>query len=257
MRSVIGNKIASTSITDFYTNSTDILRDTVLGDLAGSSGEREGRIFNENNMKIYELEIVNVTIIDSQVRTLIESTNRDVLIGSAEKVKFDAEKQIYAIKTERDNLTSEFNRSVLESQKLVNLTEEDNAKVIQLARISREKELLDHSLNKKSLELESQKIIDAHKQKLLDHELELEVKRLTAEANAFKSKGEAISPELSAAIQQLVQGNLLRNLGELAPLAIVQGTSLAGVLSKLLEGTQFEDLLSKLNSNSYNRIAAE
>jgi len=66
MRSIIANAIKKKGIEEFYDNSTDIIRNTVLG-ISDGTGERPGNLFKENGMHIYDVEVLGVKIIDDNI----------------------------------------------------------------------------------------------------------------------------------------------------------------------------------------------
>ena len=84
------------------------------------------------------------------------------------------------------------------------------------------------------------------------------LQRTEAEAKAVVEKGGVISAELTAALTALSQTGTLQSLAKhLAPLAIVQGKSLAGTLETLVAGTPLAGMLHNVNSLSVNGVHAE
>lgn len=57
-------------IETFYNNAIDIIRDTVLGQ-PDENGQRGGRLFEENGMRIYNVEVIEVIIKDADIAALL------------------------------------------------------------------------------------------------------------------------------------------------------------------------------------------
>ena len=78
-------------------------------------------------------------------------------------------------------------------------------------------------------------------------ELEQYGQRLRLEAETAKLKGEAISPQLVAAMQAFSDKALLRELAEsMGALAIANGTSPVTEIQKLLNNTPLADVVADL-----------
>ena len=77
MRSVIRNVAKHTGIEQFYGNTIDIVRDAVLG--ASVDGVRAGYQFVENEMYIYDVEVLGVSFKDGQVAGLLLSEQTHAL----------------------------------------------------------------------------------------------------------------------------------------------------------------------------------
>ena len=68
-------------IEDFDTNPIGMIRDSILG-VCGEDKERPGRAFKENGMRIYDLEVLNVTIGDKRIADLLWWNNWFVYLMS-------------------------------------------------------------------------------------------------------------------------------------------------------------------------------
>ncbi len=70
MRSLLRNAIKQYGIEEFYANAIRIIRDTILGTV-DEEGKRPGRVFKENGMRIYDVEVLNVSIEDETIAELL------------------------------------------------------------------------------------------------------------------------------------------------------------------------------------------
>jgi len=95
----------------------------------------------------------------------------------------------------------------------------------------------------------------ADKQRLSTEAAELDqrIKELEAESAATKEKIEAVSPALIEALQAFGDKDLVARVAQsMAPLALLQGNSVADALNTLTRGTTVEHLLSGLLNGKSN-----
>ena len=78
MRSLIRNVVKKQTVQDFNDNSTDIIRDAILGELI--EGRENWPVFEENGMKIYDVEILNVKIGDVTIVKMLVDSQHDVVV---------------------------------------------------------------------------------------------------------------------------------------------------------------------------------
>ncbi len=256
LRSLIRHAVKQHGIEAFYGSSVSILRDVILGP-QGDDNKRPGRAFAENGMRIYDVEVLDVTIGDASIATL--------LVGAQQ----DAVRQALAIAAERRAVTLVRERETTKQQ-IAEL--EGTTRLASLAQKRREiEEGLRVSLDEASAEakiaserrgaeLALQELISAIQKADIDRrravaDLDLDVtgraldhkiKELAAEVQAVAGKAEAISPDLIAALQAFSDRALAERMAEsMAPLAILGGESVADVLGRLLQGTPLAQALSR------------
>ncbi|MCA9693399.1 MAG: hypothetical protein KC636_27635, partial [Myxococcales bacterium] len=103
MRSMIRHAVKQRGIEDFYANAVTILRDVILGP-QGEGGKRAGRVFVENGMRIYDVEILDVTIGDDSIAALLVGAQHAVvqqtlaLAAEQRKLRFTEESEAVARK---------------------------------------------------------------------------------------------------------------------------------------------------------------
>lgn len=255
MRSILRNAIKQLGIEAFYADSIRIIRDTLLG--LAEEGKRPGRRFEENGMVIYDVEVLNVTISDTEIEKMLVQAQRKVfeqtLAISSERRHLNFVRENEEIKRQISRAQSETRQEdfKLQIQELVTDLE------LRLSRLNTEVQAEQSKLEAKwasqemlgkinGAELERQKAtanldIETAKQRL-DQRLEA----LRAEVEAMVAKAEAISPDFIAALQAFGDKALAERMAEsMAPLAILGGKSVAEVLSGLLKGTKLETIMLK------------
>ncbi len=82
-RSVLRGAARKMKAEDFYANSTDIIRDTVLGKTEDGK-QRAGMFFKENGMRVSDVEVLKVHLTDDRIRQLLDNSQHDVVRSNIE-----------------------------------------------------------------------------------------------------------------------------------------------------------------------------
>lgn len=260
MRSVIKNCVKNHAIEDFYGDSINILRDLILK--KSVEGKRSGYVFEENGMRIGDVEVISVNIDDREIEhLLVQSQNQLVrqmldlkqqnrqkdLTQETHKVK----REISKIEEETDVLTHEnqlsrakrdyacalenriniFNANVVQLEHELSMQEGYDAK--QNAELKRSKLTADNILN-----------IDIARQKLADEKLQTQV-------TAFKERYSAIDSKFIAAIQASGDKELITKLTQsMAPMSLLGGDSVVDILKGVIKGTPLAKTLDAIDMDS-------
>lgn len=260
MRSLIRNAVKQLGVEAFYNNSIEILRNTVLGPTL--DGERRGRHFTENGMRVYDVEILRVELVDEEVEKMLVKAQRAVV---EQTLQLNTERRRLDFVSQQEDVNRQISsaRSLTRQQELeLQLAEMAKDLDVRLSKLRSELALEEARLQAKlemqsqlgqvhQAELERQRAttqaeIDSARQRL-----EQRLLGLKAEVEAVVSKAEAISPDFIAALQAFGDKALAERMAEsMAPLAILGGKSVAEVLNQLLRGTKLEGLMMpQLESN--------
>lgn len=254
MRSRIRNAVKQVGVEAFYSQAIDILRDTVLG---ADDGQRAGCTFAENGMRVYDVEVLKVTLVDQSVEQLLIAAQRQ---GVEQTLQLNAERRKLDFVQAEEGVKREMSEARL-------LTEAQHH-TVELERLQRQQALQLQQLKSKSEaeqtrllgEMANQEQMTAvHEAELMRERVRLEQELAMAhertqqrlmlmqgEVDAMARKAEAISPDLIAALQAFGDKALAERMAaSMGPLAILGGNSVADVLSQLLGGTQLEHLVRK------------
>lgn len=251
MRSLIKREVKKYNIKDFYTDSTEIIRDLVLN----NGDESEGRLFEINGMFINDVDIIYITVEDS-IATLLEEHQNELIQKTIELA--DAEEHMNAVKAIAEMQQKEAdikNQRVLYDMALIQARAEETFNNEELLRVKkREAEAAAAKAKSDVQEIltaiqtaemerakEKQDAEIAHKKALA----EIEKDKQEAYANTVKEIMSSISPDLVAAISASTQADLLKEgMASISPYAIANGESVADTVNKLLRGTSLEDIIS-------------
>lgn len=277
MRSILRNVAKQVDIQAFYSNYIEIIRNTIIPQ--NEDGVRPGRPFDENGMRITEVEVLNCQIGDAEIQQMLEDAQQEtaqalIQLNQGQK-QFELEEANARLQRARAELRT-LTDAALEEQRRQRLLDQEKTREFQhgteLQGQKRSEELerailqqrLEVQKAKDGAELARQSDLDAiAKSELARTEAETEqrlkeaqaktrdyIDRLRAEAQKQVETAGAVQPGLVEALTALGQAGMLEKLtGELAPLAIVQGMSVGGAIKQLLEGTPFESAAKKLVAN--------
>lgn len=257
MRSVINNAIKKKGIEEFYDNSTDIIRDTVLG-ISDGTTERPGLLFKENGMRIYDVEVLNVKITDSAIDITLVKAQRDVVSQTLDLAA--RRRELEAVK-EKEKISQDIavlrNATKIEDFKLAIKETEEGLK----AKISK----LEADLAEKNKDIEINSATLEKEKNNADQEIEintlkqkLEIERIKEETEKVVSILKAIQPELIATLKTMSNQELAKVLAQNLPKAAGSFgllTNKGGIESvmNMVKGTPLEDGLAALLGVDQNK----
>jgi major vault protein len=247
-RSLIRNAAKQHGIDEFNQNVISIVRDTILGK-PDKDGKRTGRRFEENGMRVYDVEVLDVTIGDAVIgKMLVESQHQAVhqaiLLAQRERELPDT-RRTEAIAQEIDAIQAETKnrRRALEAR-----AHEDDLKVklaaalteihVAAERLNGQQAQQDALARIHGAELERDRTARTQNLAMAERRQQLEAARLEAEARAVAARASAITPQLVAALQGFGDKVFVERLMQaLGPHALLRGNTLADVFAQLVNGT--------------------
>ena len=259
MRSLGKAVIKGVGVEEFYATPHDIIRNAFLGKKDDENG-REGRFFEENEMRVYEVEILSVQIGDDEIEDmLIRNQNNTVrqslqLAELTRNVEFEKATQNLNREKSNEVLATALNDISNNAQKAakqleLDLASEDNKKQVKEA--NKEVVTLTEEITTISndADIERKKADAAATLESQEKVLKLKLEHIAAEVKAVQEKGKAITPQLIAALQSLGDKQLTAALSENASLlGMLGGKSVVEVVQNLLGGTKLEDIGKLLKS---------
>ncbi|MCP4134974.1 MAG: hypothetical protein GY754_28630 [bacterium] len=255
MRSMLRHAIRGYGVEVFYADAISIIRDTILG-TQGAEGKRPGRIFEENGMRIYDVEVLDVTIGDDIIEDLLIDAQHNTV---GKTLEIAAEKRNLEFTLEKENIkqkVAEAEAVTLQTTLTLDIEEVQKRLELNLAGIKSEIEAEKKKLTAKWTEQEllekisgsellRQKARSDFELSVSQQQIVQRIEELKAEVEAVVNKAQAISPQLIAALQAFSDRSLAESMAEsMAPLAILGGKSVADVFSQLLKGTVLEKVIS-------------
>ena len=154
MRSMLKKEIKQYSVQDFYANSTEIIRNIVLGKNSNNKDEakkQDYRLFKENGMAIFDVDILSVKL-EKAIHNLMEEHQYEIISKNLELS--DAESRM--------SVETELNRIDKEKAKMYNETQQYKIALAQQLETNRiEKE---ETIKKQKKEAEISREIDEQKE---------------------------------------------------------------------------------------------
>lgn len=266
-RSLIDKTVRSIGVQEFYFDAANILRNTVLG--KSTNEETSVRHFEENGMTIYDLEVINIDIIENDVSQLLSVSRQETLKDSitlersAAKLRLtqgqqEIERQVIAELAKTQELRDKIIVETTGRQSQLSLTALEIQNKVAVMKVQGEQNTAEIVKTTKALYLESEKAGKDLIQSYLEMEAVREIKVETESAHAQKIKMGAVSPGLVEAITGLANVGMFEKIAEhLAPLSIVRGESLAGTLTQIFAGTPLEGMVDNIASLSKIKTATK
>lgn len=235
-------------IQEFYSKAIDLIRDAILGELP-EGGKRPGLPFVENGMRVYDVEVLDVSMQDSSVASLLVSAQEKAITGSiqlsAAQEDASRNKKLEALKREgldEKELTS-VKEAALTKTAIRRKLDQDKAKVAAenaVAGIKRGEE--------------QRELADARNAVMQEVELarlraEQVLERMQGETNEYVERTAAITPDMIASLQMFGDQLFVEKVTQaVAPLALATGVTTADILGQVFKGTPFEGVMQNLAS---------
>jgi hypothetical protein len=230
--SILRAAARAVSIDEFHARSTEVLRSAVLGPRIEGS-EREGRHFAENGMWVYDVEVLDVEIMDDEVGEMLCAAQRVAITSDIARRQEELRLGDERLKEQVSQAIYQARVGTLERATEVETVSRQLEMTKAETRVQLEKAAI---VGRAFAEAEASGIADRARLLTAAEEVALEARSLEARAAAFRTQMDALQPELIATLQSVagkqLAGELSRNL---SPLAILGGESVADVIGRLLE----------------------
>ena len=228
--SLLRGAARAVSIETFYAGSTELLRAAVLGEK--KDGPRAGRLFEENAMWVYDVEVLDVTILDPDVKKLLTDAQRAAIVA-------DVSRREEGRRLSGEQLRADVDRQIA----LAQATALSSAADLEDARADVSKRRATAVLELDRLERSTRAATSAHalsvareaEARAAERDAEIERKALDARTAAFERQMAAVAPELIATLRTLGHQQLAAELSKnVGPLAVLGGGSVSEIVERLL-----------------------
>lgn len=242
--SVVRAAVRSTPIERMHAQSAEVLRTAVLG--SKSSDKRAGREFMENGMLVYDVEVLELRILDDEVDALLTHAQRATITAEVERRR-------EALRLETEQARQLVDRAVHASQRetfVAELALEEARRALNEARATANVEATRiETVGKATSDAEALSVTSQAHAEARARMAALDARALESQVAAFRGQMEALQPELIATLKTLGHQQLAATLTEqLGPLAILGGDSVVDVAARLLAalpvGSAGRDLVS-------------
>lgn len=267
-RSRLAAEVKHHGIEMFYENAIEHIREVVLGKKDGDK-PRAGTTFAENGMRIYDVEVLEVKILNADIEKVLVSAQREAitqrldLANRKRLLDHTIENEIITRGLAQAQAETEFARLQLSQETIKRSLEHDLTKTQAEAKAAEEDHIAKMADAKAESEMVSVQIARDKEQAAADHAVKeqdqsLVLAKLTAEVEAVVNKAKAITPDLIAALTAFGDKALIEKLSvSMSPMALLGGTSVTEVIKDLLAGTKLANVLATPPQNGANGGAAK
>ncbi len=232
LSSIIRGATRHIPLEQLYATGTSAVRDAVLG-ARSEDGGREGRRFSENQMWVYDVEVLAITILDGEVATLLNDAQRMAIVSEIARKKEELRLGDEQLK---ESVSQEIHRAQMTTMQ-TKMELEQAVRACRLAEAGTQLELDSlETVERANHEAQAFAVRAASRQHAAEQRAELDRQKLQAKAQAFREQMQAMQPELIATLRALGNQSLAKELSKnLSPLAILGGDSVASVAERLLD----------------------
>lgn len=250
MRSMIRATVKQVGIEEFYGDPTSIIRDAILGVAEGDVG-RPGRFFDENSMRIYDVEVLKVEIGDSAISIRLQEAQHEAVAQALELAskerELDATKR--GEKIQQEILDLKDKTALKEHEQAIEIAA--RGVMMTLAELESELKEADARLEAEQAQQEGlDEISNAARERQRADDLQrIEAKReeVEVQVKAFTEQVVAVPSQLSATLQAFADKELMGRLAEaFGPMALLGGGSVIDLFKRLLGDTALAGNLAGL-----------
>lgn len=247
--SLLKNCIRQMSVMDFYNDSTNIIRDTILG--KKEDGKRKGLLFEENNMLVSEVEVLVVELDDRKLSETLKNSASDALQKALE---IERNRRDFEHEKER----AEISKSVIEVRvgaELAKLELEANKERVRLEKEQEQESLrkllivTQRDADKANWTAEIEEMAAKWAQEIEHDTAEAAIQKdlMKAEADKAQSIMASVQPGLIEALSGLGDNDRIAKLADaIAPQAMFGEDGVKELMEAQFKGLGFSALWEKL-----------
>ena len=284
VRSMLKGSIRRMDIEEFYGDGVAVVRDIILGKHEPIGGETEeegeepktarpGLFFEENGMRVVDVEVLMIQITDARVRDMLEdaqfeAVSGNILLAQAEKaLKITCRQEDIKRQKAKAEAQTVVNDLKLEAERISEDQKVQKAhQDAKLARLEKDAKLADADEAvldlKAERKLSRDKAVWNDKLKVAKDEQAMRIEELEKEAKLTVERFGAMQNGFSEALLALSSQDTMAKIAEaLSVQQLIGGRSVADVLCKVFHGTSLEgmmgELLEKASGSGFKKVAYE
>jgi hypothetical protein len=257
IRSILKGAVRKLKVEDFYASSTDYIRDILLGK-ATAEAKRAGMKFEENGMRMVDVEVLKVALLDDQIRNMLDQSQKEVVRTNIEMSTLQRNLDLLQ---QRELISRQEMQTRAETKKLSDATSIDllasqlSVKLSELANKLRE---LDASKQAQNAQEELQSIAHAagldRKAQAAHLEAQLEEDRqqrqialLVAETKSVAERFAALQGGFAEALVALSNKDTMVKVAEAWSIQrVIGGDNVSDSINKVFRDTPLEGLVKKI-----------
>jgi len=271
-RSLLKGAAKKAKVENFYANSTDFIRDTLLGKATnadmkpGTEGTegvgRMGLYFRENNMKVNDVEVLGTVIVDPSLRDLLEKSQHEVVKTNVEvsnlrrglevdTLRHDVKRRTLELIADTTKKEDSIQRELAESKLMLALIGIGNKLKEAQEQATLDDQIAAVELGRVEARTEREKL--AADAKLLQQQSEqgLKILMLRAETDAVVARFKEATGGFSEALLALSNNETMVKVAEAWNIQrAIGGESVADAIQKVFTGTPLGEMVKKLTNGA-------
>lgn len=257
-RSVLKAAIRQMTVEEFFKRSEDFIRDSLLGVKPTDGSKRQGMLFEENGMRVYDVEVLNVIVGDTEIQKLLSTVQHEAVRSSIELAqdhrRLEAAKQREVLKREEANAKAETDEAMTKlaldgiTRTLMASLAETRANIDKYTlQLELQKHKDNVALAAVSADIERKTLLGAQDIAQAKDREEIRLHGIQLEAQARIDQLKAVESGFSEALLALGNQDTLTKIAEaMSVQTFVGGSSLVDVIRKVFAGTQMEATMDKV-----------
>lgn len=257
MRSLVKREVKKYNIQEFYTDSTEIIRNLILDVDNSEKKFDDGRFFEKNGMVISDVDILDI-FVEEKVAKILDKHQLELIQKGIELADATAHLEVVTAlnetkkkEAELNNETNLYKLELEKSEKDALLNNEEffaqKKREADAAKTQAEKDLqviLTAIQDEKNARLQKANEIANEQAK---KEAEIEKGKQQVYAETVERIMKSVSPDLIAAISARTKADILtEGMANMSPYALANGESVADTVNKLLRGTSLEEIINEV-----------
>ncbi|MFT4974569.1 MAG: major vault protein [Myxococcota bacterium] len=275
LRSLGRSRIRQVTLTELWPTIPSVIRDTILGERTEAG--RKGRLFEENGMRVQEVEVLSSTILDREIAVLLETVQRErvsLLISDrqadeqlkSEKLRHEIERQKLEMVQEARSRRATLDKLIdgLEHERaMLSLTNKERAAAEELrltaerlaaeqdAQLTRDRQSLEAHLLALSEQAVTESAADKERHSAVEaHEAamaKIRTAELAACSAATVAERKAVQPALVEALTGLGDKRLLEEVARnMNLISLFKGEDAASILQQVVGGSKLSRTIAEL-----------
>ncbi len=256
-RSVLKGQAQKLKVEDFDTNGVDIVRDTLIG-TASQGGDRPGMLFEENGMKVVDVEVLGIEVVDSDIAKMLNDAQHEVVRSNI--ILHQAEKQLEVTKRQEEiaRETEESKAATTKRRTELALALSQQQQEVKLASIKNETSAAEQQklteMAREEVKEVGAKAALARKQAELDQQVESQRKQTDLKIIEERAGTEAAVARFGAAqggfsealIALSSQETLAKVATAMSAQSMLGGKDVVEVIQKIFAGSPLETIMAKV-----------
>lgn len=268
VRSILKGMVKKHDVENFYQNSLPIIRDAILGSKP-EGGQRTGLVFQENGMRVVEVEVLDVTLDNPTIAKMLNDAQHKVV---EQNISLHQARKAFEVEVERQKLNTATEEAAFEARRRKIEIQKVEAEEQLKFEISKLEGRLDSLAKEREITASKEEITSLTHTKTTERQLiddDVKLKRSQAEAdikafvlgNETKAAVERLAASkdgLAEALVALGRQDVMVKVAEAVKIdTFLSGDTMEGAIGRILAGFPIlTQVMEKVKADPKNRLTS-